>query len=116
VRLDGLSSGAALQSLIEAQLDGASGTVRVTLQGEIDPDIELDVDALRCPPRLDAWQVRLGAVRYAYDLEALAREPTVRGQFVRDVQAAELTEDDRRRVLVTGLRAFDRRRADLAVR
>ena len=116
VRLDGLASGAGLQALVEAALAGVRGTVRVTLHGEIDPDVELDVDGLHRPPQVDAWQVRLGRLSYAYDLDALAREPTVRGQFVRDVQAAELADEDRRRVLVTGLRAFDRRRMDLAVR
>ena len=45
------------------------------------------------------------------------RQALLRGQFVRDVlAAAELDEDDRRRVLVTGLRAFDERHPDLRVR
>ena len=46
----------------------------------------------------------------AYDIEALRRERTVRGQFVRDVlAAADLDDEQRRRVLVTGLRALDGR-------
>jgi DNA repair protein SbcD/Mre11 len=116
VSLDGLASGAQLQALVDARLADVKGTVRVTLRGELDPEIELDTDGLRRPAHLDAWLVRTGVISYAYDFEALAREQTVRGQFVRDVRAADLTEDDRRRVLVTGLRSFERRRADLAVR
>ena len=34
-------------------------------------------------------------------------EPTVRGQFVRDVQGADLDEEERRRVLLVGLRALE---------
>jgi exonuclease SbcD len=116
VGLDGVTNGAQLQPRVDAALADVKGTVRVTLRGEVDPEVELDVDGLRRPAHLDAWLVRTGAISYAYDLEALAREQTVRGQFVRDVRAADLTEDDRRRVLVTGLRAFERRRTDLAVR
>jgi DNA repair exonuclease SbcCD nuclease subunit len=116
IRVDGVTNGAMLQPVVDAALVDVKGTVRVTLHGELDPAVELDVDTLRRPAHLDAWLVRTGSVNYGYDFEALAREQTVRGQFVRDVQAAELTEDDRRRVLVTGLRAFERRRNDLAVR
>jgi hypothetical protein len=47
----------------------------------------------------------------------LALEQTVRGQFVRDVRAdPTLTDDQRRRVLVTGLRALDGRTDELDVR
>lgn len=116
VNLDGITNGAQLQPRVDAALAGVSGTARITLRGEIDPEVELDVDGLRRPSQLDAWLVRTGAITYGYDFEALAREQTVRGQFVRDVREADLTEDDRRRVLVTGLRAFERRRTDLAVR
>jgi DNA repair exonuclease SbcCD nuclease subunit len=115
VPLDGLSHGTQVQSLVEAALVDVKGTVRVTLEGEVDPDVELDLGALRRPAHLDAWLVRTGRITYAYDLDSLAAEQTVRGQFVRDVRAADLDEDDRRRVLVTGLRAFERR-ADLEVR
>jgi len=74
-----------------------------------------DVAALR-PVNLDALVPRLGRVCVAYDYDRLAEEPTVRGQFVRDVlAAAELTEDERRRVLVTGLRALDGRGDELEV-
>ena len=53
--------------------------------------------------------VRLGDLHPAYDLPVIAAEPTVRGQFVRDVLEAELDEAERRRVLVVGLRALEGR-------
>jgi hypothetical protein len=60
---------------------------------------------------------RLGRLDVAYDIDALAGERTVRGQFVRDVRDAEdLSDEQRRRVLITGLRALDGRRQDLEVR
>jgi hypothetical protein len=67
-------------------------------------------------PQLDALVTRLGALGVAYDYDRLAEEQTVRGQFVRDVRsAADIDDEQRHRVLVTGLRALDGR-VDLAVR
>ena len=45
----------------------------------------------------------------AYDLEVIAQERTVRGQFVRDVLDFGFSAGEQRRVLVTGLRALDGR-------
>jgi DNA repair protein SbcD/Mre11 len=97
-----------------------SGYVRVTLFGALGPDVDLhlqDIEEL-CPPTLDALVVRLGPVSVAIDddYELLAKEQTVRGQFVRDVMAAaSLTDDQRHRVLVTGLRALNDRVDELEV-
>jgi len=92
--------------------------VRVTLSGDVGPDVELrlqDVAALAVP-HLDALVPRLGRITVAYDFDRLKDERTVRGQFVRDVLAADQLDDDRRRrVLVTGLRALDGRGDDLEV-
>ncbi|MPZ51075.1 MAG: metallophosphoesterase [Dehalococcoidia bacterium] len=63
---------------------------------------------------LDRLVLSLDGVRIAYDFEAIKLEPTVRGQFVRDVLDAELEEAERERILVTGLRALDGR-TDLEV-
>jgi hypothetical protein len=105
----------AVQERVDAALTGVAGTVRVTLGGEVGSDLPLDPGRLRRPAHVTAWVVRVGDVQYGYDLAALAQEQTVRGQFVRDVQAdPELDESTRRRVLLTGLRAFDGR-DDLAV-
>jgi exonuclease SbcD len=117
VNLDGVTHAGQVQDRVDAALADVKGTVRVTLQGEVGPDVEVEPTDLRRPPHLDAWVVLASKVRYGYDLGTLADEQTVRGQFVRDVRAdPALSDEDRRRVLITGLRAFDRRRTDLEVR
>ncbi|UGU30629.1 metallophosphoesterase [Mycolicibacterium smegmatis] len=88
------------------------GAVRVTLEGTLEPDVDLrllDIEA-SAPDHLDALLIQKGRLSIAesYDLERLAEEHTVRGQFVRDVLNSEsLTEEQRQRVLITGLRALD---------
>jgi exonuclease SbcD len=95
------------------------GFVRATLVGEVAPDVDLHVEEFTTStvaPQLEVLIARLEKVTVAYDFEALAREQTVRGQFVQDVIGTEsLDADRRRRVLVTGLRALAGR-DDLAVR
>jgi len=84
------------------------GVARVTVEGEFDPRVDLHVgDLMDVPHGLDGLLVRLGQLRPAYDLRVIAEEPTIRGQFVRDVLGAELDEEDRRRVLLVGLRALE---------
>ena len=65
-------------------------------------------------PELEALMLRFGALRSTFDLGAIRAEPTVRGQFVRDVLDADLEPELSRRVLATGLRALDGR-GDLEV-
>jgi DNA repair exonuclease SbcCD nuclease subunit len=95
-----------------------SGVARVTLTGEVEPDVDLrlqDIASAR-PAHLDALLPRLVGVRVAYDVDHLSQEPTVRGQFVRDVLAdTTLSDDQRRKVLITGLRSLDGRRNELEV-
>lgn len=103
---------------VVAAVTGLSGVVRVTVSGEVSPDVDLrlqDIAALR-PAGVDALVPRLGRVHAAYDVERLKQEPTVRGQFVNDVLAdRSLGEDERRRILITGLRALDGRGDELEV-
>ena len=95
-----------------------SGVARVTLHGEVGPDVDLrlqDITAA-CPGHLDALLPSLGSVTVGYDFAHLKEEPTVRGQFVRDVLAdTSLGEEQRRKVLITGLRALDGRGDELEV-
>ncbi len=95
------------------------GFVRLTVTGEVAPDVDLDPEELGTDAvahHLEALVVRLDGVTAAYDLDALRAEQTVRGEFVREVlETPDLDEDRRRRVLVTGLRALAGR-DDLAVR
>jgi DNA repair exonuclease SbcCD nuclease subunit len=96
---------------VRAAVDGLRGCARVTLTGDLAAEIDLhasDFDA--CGEALDALVVRLIGVRVAYDVESISREHTVRGQFVRDVlQSPALDEEERWRVVATGLRGFDGR-------
>ncbi len=95
---------------------GRGGVARLTVGGELSRDVDLHEDDLRSAllETFDAVQVRAGNLRSGYDIDAIRTEHTVRGQFVRDVLEAELTEDERRRVLTTGLRALEGR-SDLEV-
>jgi DNA repair protein SbcD/Mre11 len=115
VDVTGCASGQEARDLVAQELSGLSGWARVTLNGEVPPEVDLR-PALRqdVAPHLDALVVRADGVRPAYDVDAIAAEPTVRGQFVRDVRESRLPEEERRRVLVTGLRALAGRR-DLEV-
>jgi DNA repair exonuclease SbcCD nuclease subunit len=100
---------------VASALAGLAGSARVTVVGEVGPEVDVDLGALDAPPGIEALVVRAPALAVAYDYEAIASEQSVRGEFVRDVRAAaELTEDERRRVLITGLRALTGR-SDLKV-
>lgn len=116
VDISGSGSMDDVRGAFAAALEGLSGCGRVTLRGEVAPSLELDIGLLEEERQeLDAVVVRAHDVRFAYDFAQLEGEQTVRGQFVRDVQeAVDLPEEDRRRILVTGLRALDGRR-DLEV-
>jgi DNA repair exonuclease SbcCD nuclease subunit len=117
VDLTGVAHSGEVRDRVAAALAARRGTVRVTLVGEILPEVDLDLaDLHEVAPHLDALVPRLGALGVGYEFDRLAEEQTVRGQFVRDVRAADnLDDEQRRRVLVTGLRALEGR-TDLAVR
>lgn len=97
-------------------LTGKAGLVRLDLHGEVAPTVDLqesDFQGLR-PSTVEVLIPRL-RLRFGYDLTTIKEELTVRGQFVRSViDAPGLSEEDRDRIIVTGLRALDGRR-DLGV-
>ena len=108
--VSGCANGQDVRDLLQALLADRTGVARVTVAGELRDGVELRPDDLSSVRHdLDGLLVRLGDVRTAYDVERIAAEPTVRGRFVRDVLAADLAADERRRVLVTGLRALEGR-------
>lgn len=111
VDVTGCTSFQEIRDQAASVLTGVEGAIRLTVQGELHPDVEPQYDLLRAlvlPPSYAT--VHQGDLRQGYDLEAIAAEPTVRGQFVRDVRASELDADIQRKVLVTGLRALSGRR------
>ena len=112
----GLTHSGAVREAVVELLGSRTGVARLTLRGDLDPDVDLDPDAWRAAlPSLDVLAVRTSGIHEAYDIEALQGEDTVRGQFVRDVLASDEDEETVRRILTTGLRALAGR-DDLEVR
>jgi exonuclease SbcD len=111
IEVTGCRSKQDIRERVAAALEGRGGYARLTLTGELAPDVDLHaVDFNDLPCSLDSPPiVRLESLSVAYDLARIGQEPTVRGQFVRDVQASQLVPQERQRVVVTGLRALDGR-------
>jgi DNA repair exonuclease SbcCD nuclease subunit len=114
VPLDGCHHVDDVLQRVAMAISGLTGSVRLTLSGEVPAELPVDPRTLLpLGDHLDGFVVRTNQVLPAYDLEAIAAEVTVRGQFARDAQ--EIADDDRRRkVLITGLRALEGR-TDLEV-
>jgi exonuclease SbcD len=119
IDVSGATHGGQVTDRVTDALTGLTGVVRVTISGEVAPDVDLrlgDLASLRLPG-IEALVARLGKVHASYNFKALSSEPTVRGQFVTDVLAdRSLDDDERRRILVTGLRALEGRTDELEVR
>lgn len=86
---------------------------RLTLTGEVDPELSIDLPVLADKLAGEFYFVRLlDQTRPGYDLEALAREKSARGHFVQRLTALEAAapadaERQRiRRALALGLAAF----------
>jgi DNA repair exonuclease SbcCD nuclease subunit len=110
VDVSGCRDRAEIQARVTAATDSLEGLLRVTLWGELAPQVDVRFGDFKVPaPGVEAVCWRLANLRTGYDLDAIAHEQTVRGQFVRDVRAADLEEDERQGVLLTGLRALDGR-------
>ena len=116
VDVTGASTGDEVTEQARAVLEGHTGQVRLTLEGDLAEDVDLAITDLRRLTTPDLFVLpRIGRIGTAYDLDALETEPTVRGEFVRSVRAdPELDDELRRRILTTGLRALEGR-ADLEV-
>lgn len=86
--------------------------VRAHLDGALPPDLDVDVAALSLELQQCAYDLELRDETYPeYDVESLANEATVRGQFVRTLfermqSAPEPERDGIRRALFLGLDAF----------
>ena len=112
--LDGCHHLDDVRQRIAMEIAPLSGSVRVTLTGEVPAELPIDARALtQLGEHLDGFVVRTAGLLPSYDLEAIHAEATVRGQFARDTLDI-LDEERRRRVLITGLRALEGR-ADLEV-
>lgn len=107
VDVSGSASSQDVLDRVAAALAGQTGLARVSLQGGASPSLVIE------PGVLDGAQAGLEYVLFdsrglwpAYDLNEISEEKTVRGQFVRDVLESDLDEVERRRVVITGLRAL----------
>jgi DNA repair exonuclease SbcCD nuclease subunit len=112
--VDGATHSDDVVSAVREHLAPLSGCVRLTLIGDLAPSVQLDVRELQqLGPHLEGLVVRT-RLTVGYDLDAIAAESTVRGQFVRSA-ASDVTDPElRRRVILTGLRALEGR-SDLEV-
>jgi DNA repair exonuclease SbcCD nuclease subunit len=92
---------------VKSALPDQLGATHLRVAGRLSPDIVIKREnLLRLLPDADTmtvtWNVQIDA-----DLDQIADEPTIRGQFVRDVRAAGgMSEHQRQRVLLIGLRAL----------
>jgi DNA repair exonuclease SbcCD nuclease subunit len=92
-------------------LAGRAGSARLTLVGELAPEVDLAaVDLEGVDHRLDDLVVRIGEIVVGWDLDRIAEEPTIRGRFVQEVRAAtDLDELERRPILTVGPPALEGR-------
>ena len=110
IDVTGLTSQQQILERVEAVASSLSGFARLTVRGEIASSIDIREADLR--GRLNSFsavQIVFEDLRPTYNMESISQEPTVRGQFVRDVLNSNLAEAEKRRVVVTGLRALDGR-------
>ena len=110
VDITGSASQQDVRDRIRDSLQSLAGFARLTLLGEPSEDIDIRPRELSSVDwGLDSVLVEVGAIHLAYDLELIREEQTVRGEFVREVSNQDIPEDEKRRILVTGLRALDGR-------
>ncbi len=110
VNVSGAASSQDVLDRVVKALAGKTGIAQVLVKGDVSPSLSLNPAVLnQAAIDLEYVDFQLDGLHPAYDLKAIGAEHTVRGQFVRDVEQAALDEDERRRVLITGLRALDGR-------
>lgn len=116
VDLSGITNSSEIRDRVGDAVRDLQGVARVTLTGEVDPDIPVTLDGLdQVGGGSLAVVARFGRIELAYDIDDISTQQTVRGQFVRDVQASDLDAETQRKVLATGLRALDGRTDELEV-
>ncbi len=117
VDLTGVTHSGEVRERVAAEVKGLTGVVRVTLSGEVEPEVDVRLSDLESGwDDLEALVPRRGAICVAHDLDELRQEKSVRGEFIRRVEGdLSLDETIRRRVLTTGLRALAGRSDELEV-
>jgi DNA repair protein SbcD/Mre11 len=114
VNVDGATHSDDVVAAVSERLASLAGCVRVTLIGDLAPSVQLEIRELqRLGQHLEGLVLRT-RLTVGYDLDAIAAEATVRGQFVRSAATDIIDPELRRRVILTGLRALEGR-SDLDV-
>jgi hypothetical protein len=88
-------------------VDGLQGLARITLNGDTHPNLEFTLKDLAEAGYSIDLSLRRGKLAPTLDLSALSKEPTVRGQFVRDILEEQMEPEKRNRILQMGLRALE---------
>ena len=115
VDITGTTNAQQVKDQVQSAVHGLRGSARVTVEGEMASEIDLSLRDLEgVPSDLDSVLVRIGDINVGYDLDAIAEEATVRGEFIRSVRSEGLGAGEAHEILITGLRAFEGR-DDLAV-
>ena len=83
------------------------GVVRLTLSGETHSNLEVNLRELAEADYAVDLSLRRGKLIPGADFATLAKEATVRGQFIRDVLEEKLEPEKRNRILAIGLRALE---------
>lgn len=96
-----------VRDCLRASLGNLQGVARVTLLGEEAPTLEFNLKELTEAGYAVDLSLRNGRILPTFDLVALAKEPTIRGQFVRDVLDEKMEPEKRNRILVMGLAALE---------
>ena len=100
-----------IQELLQDKLAKLQGVGRATLIGEMAPELDVNLKELSDAGYAIDVSLRAGKLHTKWDLPTLAKEPTVRGQFVRDVLEEKMDPEKRTCLLETGLRALEGRQA-----
>ncbi len=110
VPIDGAAHSDDIAIALATAIGPLHGCVRATLSGEVAPVVQVDLRELAVlGGHLDGLSLRIGRLAVSYDLDEIAGETTIRGQFARDA-ALEIEDAElRRRVVLTGLRALEGR-------
>jgi DNA repair exonuclease SbcCD nuclease subunit len=91
---------------IRDALGDSSGILLLVLTGRLPSDIVLTRDdVVRLAPTPEAVLVQWD-VSVDLDVDGVSDEPTIRGQFVRDLMSGDLAEERQQRSLLIGLRAL----------
>lgn len=103
----GASDAAEVRRRVGTLTGDLRGVARITVSGEIRPDIDLRLsEIMGSSSEALAIVARRGNAHEAYDLDVIAREPTIPGQFITDVRNSDLLEEEKERVVTVGLRAL----------